>query len=723
MITPEDYLAKGNGVADDYAAFQAALNALGTAGGGRFQLFRGAIYRIVLNSNVTDRGLIVPNNVTLDLNGATLNLECTGENVYGVRLKNRSRIINGTVAVTASTTPGSQGIWHAPVSIGCALGDGGTVGEISLLAFVEGWEVEGLNVSSARADGWVGIAIYGGVGYGKAHNIDVGSSATCFGAVQCDWSFIGADGDVKSNDIATTRANFIAGTAYTTHPHDIEINRIRGSILTRSEAYLVRLSGTHDISVHDIAVESINGAVFLHTAGDLGFEFAPVGIKPFRHKGIILRDAHCRAANGGWGAFADCEADNVAAANESASFTASIVSTTMTVSAVASGIIREGQSISGSGVTAGTTIGDQLSGTTGSTGTYQVSASQSVASTVVTSTWDASFTGSISGATLTVTAVASGKVRKGHTLSGAGITAGTIITANGTGTGGTGTYTVSDSQTAGSVAMTTTYVALLDTIQRCEIVLENVRSHSDAGASTVAGIRVERIKGPRIVNPTITGHLIGIQIEEGADDISILGGSTSGSRQDGLRAGNTSDRPQNLVIDGLRSFQNGVGGGTFNNVLIEYTDNVTIANCNFGTATETASRALRVSENVTGANIHDNHVVAALPTTGVGYSIGSGSGAAEYAILKSWRNNTVGVGVATAFAGPGIVTENTDEAGRKFCLAASTALTGGATPTAGTWVTGSSIEYNSPAASGFSGSKCTAGGTPGTWKRYATIEA
>lgn len=65
------------------------------------------------------------------------------------------------------------------------------------------------------------------------------------------------------------------------------------------------------------------------------------------------------------------------------------------------------------------------------------------------------FTGSISGTTLTVTAITSGNVSNGATLNGSGVTAGTTITALGTGIGGTGTYTVSASQTVGSETLNT----------------------------------------------------------------------------------------------------------------------------------------------------------------------------------------------------------------------------------------------------------------------------
>ncbi|AOR76506.1 hypothetical protein BES08_06945 [Novosphingobium resinovorum] len=64
----------------------------------------------------------------------------------------------------------------------------------------------------------------------------------------------------------------------------------------------------------------------------------------------------------------------------------------------------------------------------------------------------AAYTGSISGTTLTVTAVASGTLSVGSVVGGA--SAGTIITALGTGTGGTGTYTVNNSQTLASGALT-----------------------------------------------------------------------------------------------------------------------------------------------------------------------------------------------------------------------------------------------------------------------------
>lgn len=59
-------------------------------------------------------------------------------------------------------------------------------------------------------------------------------------------------------------------------------------------------------------------------------------------------------------------------------------------------------------------------------------------------------TGAIAGTTLTVSAVSSGALMPGQAISGANVTPGTKIVAFGTGSGGTGTYVVSPSQTAAS---------------------------------------------------------------------------------------------------------------------------------------------------------------------------------------------------------------------------------------------------------------------------------
>ncbi len=140
-------------------------------------------------------------------------------------------------------------------------------------------------------------------------------------------------------------------------------------------------------------------------------------------------------------------------APSSAIFTGSISGTTLTVTVMQSGTIAVGQAIFGQGIAQNTVI-TALGTGSGGVGTYTVSDSQTVTSTAINSVASpAIVTGSISGTTLTVSAVTSGTLKIGQTIEGSGVTDGTIITAFGTGSGGAGTYTVSASQTVSSTTI------------------------------------------------------------------------------------------------------------------------------------------------------------------------------------------------------------------------------------------------------------------------------
>lgn len=124
----------------------------------------------------------------------------------------------------------------------------------------------------------------------------------------------------------------------------------------------------------------------------------------------------------------------------------------LTVTDVASGTIEVGQLITGTGIIPGTRISALGTGT-GGTGTYTVSIAQEVGSITITAP-DESDT-----SVMTVSAVAAGVLAVGQKISGTGVENDTYITALGTGTGGTGTYVVSNAQTVSSTAMTTDSVA------------------------------------------------------------------------------------------------------------------------------------------------------------------------------------------------------------------------------------------------------------------------
>lgn len=127
------------------------------------------------------------------------------------------------------------------------------------------------------------------------------------------------------------------------------------------------------------------------------------------------------------------------------SFTGSISDDVLTITAVGSGVAVVGGLLSGTGVATGTRITSQITGTAGGVGTYEVNIpEQTVASTTISETYG----------TMTVTAVGSGALEVGGVLAGSGVTAGTYITALGTGAGGTGTYVVSENAVVSSTTIT-----------------------------------------------------------------------------------------------------------------------------------------------------------------------------------------------------------------------------------------------------------------------------
>jgi hypothetical protein len=91
-----------------------------------------------------------------------------------------------------------------------------------------------------------------------------------------------------------------------------------------------------------------------------------------------------------------------------ASMTASISGTTMTVTAVGSAFVAKGQILSGTGVTAGTQIVQQLTGSVGSTGTYSVTISQTVSSTTITASGSANWSTFSAGTLVPGTPASSG---------------------------------------------------------------------------------------------------------------------------------------------------------------------------------------------------------------------------------------------------------------------------------------------------------------------------
>lgn len=176
-----------------------------------------------------------------------------------------------------------------------------------------------------------------------------------------------------------------------------------------------------------------------------GTQFAEINMKAYAN---LLTGAVTFAATG---AATGVTAATSSVAASAFSVTGSVTGNILTVTAVGSGTVVAGSTISGTNVTSGSMVMQQLtpllSGeTAGGVGRYALNyGEQAAASTTISGTYG----------TLTVGAVPSGTIVLGALVTGSGTVAGTYLTQLLTGTGGNGsTFAVTNATVVGSATLT-----------------------------------------------------------------------------------------------------------------------------------------------------------------------------------------------------------------------------------------------------------------------------
>lgn len=230
--------------------------------------------------------LLVPEQVRLDLNGSTLRLDMRS-NGYGVRLCNNSAISNGTIKIVASEGKGSQSIWHCAVSVGAAYGDGGIPEKPSYFSKVSNWVIEKITIDQPIAAAC--IQLMSEACHGTIRDIRILDSNQALLGIGLDW---GTVGPISAEDAQIPRMKTLweQGKIYSTHPHDVLIERIRiGKLLRNVDANDagVRLSACHNITVRDVQIEAAASAVMI-VGGDCGYEYSRPDQRPFAHQGYRI---------------------------------------------------------------------------------------------------------------------------------------------------------------------------------------------------------------------------------------------------------------------------------------------------------------------------------------------------------------------------------------------------------------------------------------------------
>ncbi|MGY3358468.1 hypothetical protein ACVWZK_005131 [Bradyrhizobium sp. GM0.4] len=319
-VNPRMFGAVGDGVTDDRAAVQDAIDFVSTmTTGGTVEGVPGDTYRVVINSGVTDKGLILKAGVDLVGFGSKLRLACDGQ-VYGIRPLGKNRILGWDMKTSESTglsaTLGAeQSIWHAPIAMGGAYGDCGTVGSVSPYAIAQGIEIAWNIVDSVRNNGQGTLIIgYGGISNIHIHHNTIPDNSTISIAIGFDWAFVGT---LSSADIAGSKTNYNNGTAYGIYPHDLVIeHNIIGKMTMAAYAgpfgsHGIRLSGIYNTRVVGNNIGETTFAGIFITGGDLSFEFAPAAVRYFAMKNIAVEGNILNQCNTWYGIYYEAYPDNV----------------------------------------------------------------------------------------------------------------------------------------------------------------------------------------------------------------------------------------------------------------------------------------------------------------------------------------------------------------------------------------------------------------------------
>ena len=231
-------------------------------------------------------------------------------------------------------------------------------------------------------------------------------------------------------------------------------------------------------------------------------------------------------------------------------------------------------------------------------------------------------TGSISGTTLTVTYSPSRALGPGQTISGSGVASGTQITAFGTGAGGAGGYTVNNSQTVGSEAMTASGVPNRTKIYKTlspsggddSSAIQTALNNCPAGQVVLLTRGVFRIDTGIVVDSscTLRGSGPGQQLNTGLNKVGGEGTVRSCAGGDLVTYGNASfctDSAATQIIDANRAINTG------HDLIDMYKNGTTLT----GNTYRLASDAVQGAYSVTlvsgpGSNIHPGDIVAIVET-------------------------------------------------------------------------------------------------------------
>lgn len=297
-INPGEFFGINSAGSDDSAALALAIDAVANNSRHDFttlQLKPGGL-------TVTETEIALKSGVRLDIAGGELQGQFAGGNDVVLRILSNTMAGNGKISVASTGSPGSQASAHACILVGERYGAQDSNGDYytpenrSPYDGVRDFVLWNLGMISDKdlgpiaTGGAAAFAAQGDVARGLVAFCRVLASSKMSIGFGVDWSEIGGNADGTAQGInsaaaqmANNLANFTAGRALTTHPHDLHFWHCIVEALSRpydagagatSGTFGFRFSGAYRISAEHCTVHATTEAALAEHAGDLGAEFA-----------------------------------------------------------------------------------------------------------------------------------------------------------------------------------------------------------------------------------------------------------------------------------------------------------------------------------------------------------------------------------------------------------------------------------------------------------------
>ena len=251
IVSVSDYGAVGDGITNDAAAIQSALN----ASTGKTLVFQNALTYLCKNE------LIVNPNTTVDLQGAAVLFDVIGSK-YNFKLDDDCVIRNGTVKhINATNEPGVNGSFRCPITIGSF--NAGFVNQGANNCIVEN-----VTLYSKRPNGNI-ISIYSDSFNILIQNCRIYDDGGAKNGIAAHWSL--------------DTGNPINGTQ---HPSTIKIQNCYVADLDVG----IYLSSAYNVSIENCQLLDCGKGVEIYR-GDYGNSYSPSSVAPFVGKSNIVRNS------------------------------------------------------------------------------------------------------------------------------------------------------------------------------------------------------------------------------------------------------------------------------------------------------------------------------------------------------------------------------------------------------------------------------------------------